>query len=73
MMNDPIYGQISCKYCLSVGFKWEFGFNPRMFLLERYCTEGKRIAKHVIRPSKVIPASCVEARCVQMLITIHRL
>jgi len=33
---------------------------------------GKEIAKYVIRPAKVIPASRVKARCAQLLIIIHR-
>jgi hypothetical protein len=31
------------------------------------------IAEHVIQPAKVIPSSHVKARCVQLLVIIHRL
>jgi len=34
---------------------------------------GKVIAEYRIRQAKVIPASRVKARCVQLLIIIHRL
>jgi hypothetical protein len=35
--------------------------------------KGKEIAEHIIRPTKVILASRVKARCEQLLIIIHRL
>jgi len=34
---------------------------------------GKEIAEHIIRPAKVIPASCVKDGCVQLVIILHRL
>jgi len=33
---------------------------------------GKELAKHIIRPAKVIPASHAKAGCVQLLLIIHR-
>jgi len=55
MINDPIYGQISYNCCLSNAFKLKLGHNVKIFVLEMKSATGKEIAKHVIRPTKVIP------------------
>jgi len=73
MIIDPIYGQISYNCCLSNAFKLKLGHNLKIFLVEMKRATGKEIAKHIIRPAKVIPASRVKARCPQLLIIIHRL
>jgi hypothetical protein len=73
MIMDPIYGQISYNCCLSNAFKLKLGYNLKIFLVEIKSPTEKEIAKHVIRPTKVIPASRVTARCAQLLIIIHRL
>jgi len=49
------------------------GHNPKIFLVITRRVTGKEIAEHVIRPAKVIPTLHVKARCVQLLIIIHRL
>jgi len=73
IMNDPIYGQILFKYCLSKVFKLKLGHNQKILFLEVKRATGKEIAKHVIQPAKVIPACCVKARCAQLPTNIHRL
>jgi len=59
MMNDPIYGQISYNSSLSKTFKLKLGHNVQLFLIEMKAVTGKDIAKHVMRPAKIIPASLV--------------
>ena len=73
MVNNPIYGQISYNCCLSNAFKLKLGHNVKIFVAEMMRATGKEIAKHVMRPTKVIRASCVKARREQLLIIIHRL
>jgi len=72
MITDPIYAQISYNCCLSNPFELKPGHHPKIFLVEMKQATGKEIAKHIIRPAKVIPASRVKARCAQLLIIIHR-
>ena len=72
MINDPIYGQISYNCCISNVFKLKLGHNVKIFVVEMMRVTGKRIAKHVIRPTKVIRARHVKARHKQLLIIIHR-
>ena len=59
MMNDPLYGQISYNSSLSNAFKLKLGHDVQLFLVEMKAATGKEIAKHVMRPAKVIPASLV--------------
>jgi hypothetical protein len=73
MIMDPIYRQIWYNCCVSNAFKLKLGHDPKIFLVEMMRATGNDIAKHVIRPAKVIPASRVTARCAQLLIIIHRL
>jgi len=73
MIHDPMFGQISNHCCLSNAFKLELEYNSKIVLVEMKRATGKEIAKHVIRQTTVIPASCVEARCAKLLIIEHRL
>jgi len=73
MINDHIYGQISYNCCLSNAFKLKHGHHVNIFVVEIMRATGKEIAEHVIRPTKVIRASRINARCEQLLIIIHRL
>jgi len=73
MINNLIYGQISYNYCLSNVFKSKLGYNVKIFVIETMRATGKGIAKHVMRPTEVIPVSRVKARREQLLIIIHRL
>jgi len=73
IVMDHIYGQISYNCCLSNAFVLKDGHNPKISLVEMKRATGKEIAKHIIRPAKVIPANPVQARCMQLLIIIHRL
>jgi len=57
IMNDPLYGQISYKSSLSIAFKLKVGSNLKQFWVEMTAAAGKNIAKHVMRPVMVIPAS----------------
>jgi len=59
MMNDPLYGQISCNSSLSNAFKLKLGHDVQLFLVEMKEATGKEIAEHVMRPAKVILASLV--------------
>jgi len=59
MMNDPLYGQISYNSSLSKTFKLKLGHNVQLFLIEMKAVTGKDIAKHVMRPAKVIPTSLI--------------
>jgi len=70
---DPISGQILYNCCLSEAFKLKLGHNPKMFLVETNRATQKDIAGHVISLTNVIPASCVQARCAQLLTMIRRL
>jgi len=72
MIVDPIYGQISYNCCLSNAFKLKLGHDRKRFLVKIKRATGKEIAKHIIRPVKVIPTSRVKATCVQLLIIIYR-
>jgi len=72
MIKDPIHGQISYNRCLSNGFKFKLGHNVKIFVVEMMRATGIEIAEHVIRPTKVIRASHVKARCEQLLIIIQR-
>jgi len=73
MIMDPIYGQISYNCCLSKDFKLKLEHDRKIFFFEIAGATKKEIAKNVIRPTKVIPASRVKARCAQLLLLIHRL
>ena len=73
MINDPIYGLIVYNCCLSNAFKLKLGHNVKIFLVGMMRATGKEIAKHVIGPTKVIPASSVKGTREQLLIIIHRL
>jgi len=57
MMNDPLYGQISYNSSLSNAFKLKLGHDGQLLLVEMKAATGKEIAKHEMRPAKVIPAS----------------
>jgi len=72
MIIDPIYGQISENCCLSNAFKLKYGHNLKIFLVKIKRAIRNESAEYIIRPAKVIPASCAQARCVQLLIIIHR-
>jgi len=71
MIPDAIYGQISYNCCLSNAFKLKLGLDRKIFLVERKRAKGRKIAEHLIRLAKVIPASRFKARCAQQLIIIH--
>jgi hypothetical protein len=73
MITDPIYGQISFNCCISNSFKLKLGHDRKIFLVEIKRATGKAIAKHVIRPAKVITSSPVKARCAEQLIVIRTL
>jgi len=73
MTMDPICGQISYNCCLSNVFKLKLGHYAKIFWFKMKRATGKEIANHVIRPAKAIAAGHVKARCVQLLIIIHRL
>jgi len=57
MMNDPLYGQISYNSSLSNAFKLKLGHDVQLFLIEMKAATGKDIAKHIMRPAKVISTS----------------
>jgi len=59
----PMYGQISYSCCLSKAVKLKLGHNPKIFLVIIMRLTEKEIAEHVMRPTKVIPASLVKTRC----------
>ena len=66
MMNDLLYGQISYNSSLSNALKLKLGHDVQLFLVDIKAATGKEIAKHVMRPTKVILASLVTvsyARC----------
>jgi hypothetical protein len=69
-INDPVYGQISYNCCLVHAFKLKHELKVKILLVEMMRATGTGIAKHVIRPTKVIPASRVKARRKQQLIII---
>ena len=73
MMNDHLYGQISCNSSLSNAFKLKLGYSVKPFLPERKAAAGKDTAEHVIRLANVIPASLVTVCHAQQVISIHRL
>ena len=73
MMNDRLYGQISYNSSLSNAFKLKLGHDLKLFLVEMKAATGKDIAEHVIRQTKVIPASLVPVSCSPVLISILRL
>jgi len=73
MINNPIYDQILYNSWLSNAFKLKLGHNVKILLVEMMRATGKVIAKHIIRLTKVIPASRVQARREQLPIIIHRL
>jgi len=58
--------------CLPNAVMLKLGQNPKIYLVKLTRATEQQIAKYVIRPSMVIPASCVKARCVQLLIITHR-
>jgi hypothetical protein len=70
-INDPVYGQISYNCCLVNAFMLKHGLNVKILLVEMMRATGTGIAKHEIRPTKVIPASRVKARREQQLIFIE--
>jgi len=72
MIMDSIYGQISYNCSLSKAFKLKLGHNPKIFLFKIRRGTWKEIAKHRIRPTKIISASRVKARCAQLRTIIHR-
>jgi hypothetical protein len=47
------------------------GHNPKIFLVEITRATEKEISEFVIKPTKVIPGSCVNIRCTQLLIIIQ--
>ena len=59
MMNDPLYGQISYTRSRSNAFKLKLRHDVKLLLVGMKAATGKDIAKHVIWPAKVIPASLV--------------
>jgi len=59
MMNDPLYRLISYNSSLSNDFKLKLRHYMPLLLIEMKAATGKNIAKHVMRPAKVIPASLV--------------
>jgi len=73
MIIDPIYGQMSYNCCLSNAFKMNLGYNLKILLVKMKRATRQVIARHLIRPVEVIPASHVNARCAQLLIILHRL
>jgi hypothetical protein len=44
------------------------GHNVKIFEVEMMRATGKEIAKHTIRPAKVIPTSHIKSRCAKLLI-----
>jgi len=73
MIRDPTYGQILYVCCLSNASKLQLGQNPKRFLIEILTATRKESTKHIIRPTKVIPACRIQARCVLLLIITHQL
>ena len=59
MMNHPPYGQILYNSSLSNAFKLKLEHNVQLFLKEMKAAIGKDIAKRLMKPAKVIPASLV--------------
>jgi len=51
----------------------ELEYNLKIFLVEIKRAAGKKIAEHLIRPVKLMPASHVKPRCAQPQIITHRL
>jgi len=72
-MNDRIYGQILFNCRLSNEVKLKLGYNLKIFSVDMRSAAVKKIAEYVFRPAKIIPASCIKARCVHLLIIIHGL
>jgi hypothetical protein len=70
---DHIHGQISYHCCLSNAPKVKPGYNAKIFLVQLKWAMQPEITKHGITPVKVIPACHVKARCMQLVIIIHRL
>jgi len=54
MIMDPIYGQILYNCCISNPFKMKLGPNLKILLVKIKRATGKKIARHIIRPVKVI-------------------
>jgi len=73
MVMDRIYGQISQNCYLSKAFKLKLGHSLKIFLLKIRKVTEKEIGEHVIRPTTVIAASCVKARCARLIPIIHTL
>jgi hypothetical protein len=70
MMNDPLYGHISCNSSICTGFKLKLGYNVKQFLLKMESAMGKNIVEHVIRLAKVISASLLTVRYAPLLLSI---
>jgi len=66
MINDPIYGQISYNCCFSNAFMLKVVHNLKIVVVGIMRASWKEIAKHVIGPTKVIPATQVKARCTKL-------
>ena len=73
MITDLIYGQIWYCCCLSNTIRLKLRHNQKILLVETKRAIGKEIVEHIIKPAKVIPPSNVKARCVHLLIIIHKL
>jgi len=72
LMNKLIYGQTEYNCFLSNAFKWNLGYNLKLFLAEMWFVTGKENVQHVIRPGIVIPASHFKARYIRPSIIICR-
>lgn len=60
----PISEKILYNCCHSDAIMLKLEHNSKGFLIEVKTDTGEEIAKEVIRPTKVVPASGVIARCV---------
>jgi hypothetical protein len=68
MMNRPLYSQISYNISLCNVFKSKLGHDVTLFLVEMKAATGKDIAKYVIKPARVIPATQVTLSYTTLLI-----
>jgi len=60
MMNDHLYGQIWYDSSISNPMKLRLQYNLKLFSVEMQAATGNDIARHVIRPAKVIPTALLQ-------------
>jgi len=68
----PWHSQIVYTCWLPNAFELKLGHNRNIFLVEIERATGQKIVEHRIKPTKVIPTSCVKSRCAQLLMIMHR-